>query len=331
MSNYLVTGANGFIGRHLIARLLSGGHCVTALDRSFANIPSEWNAKVKIFTADITQKGTLEGVCRDIDFVIHLASKVHDLSLDGGAETEYFLINVYGTANLLSECSNSGIRHFVFLSSVKAMADEVAYGLDEKSQTHPTTPYGKSKLAAEKLIAEFGLAQGIATTTIRLPLVYGPGNKGNIYRMMAAVDKFHFVMIGRGNNKRSMVFVGNVIDALVKVTERTGADGKTYIVTDGRDYSVNELYRTIARTLDKRPLPFYVPMLAAKGLAKVGDVGEKIIRRNFPFNSSALEKLTSEFTFSSDLIQRELGFKPRHDLSNTIAGLVDWYRKNDRR
>lgn len=331
MTNFLVTGANGFIGLHLIERLLKEGHTVTALDMAFQNLPSEWSGSVKKLRVNITEKNAIIGVFKDVDIVIHLASKVHDLSIDGRSDAEYFKINVNGTANLLNECKNSNVQHFVFMSSVKAMADDVAEGLNEQHAPNPTTPYGRSKLEAEYRIADHGSAHGLKTTSIRLPVVYGPGNKGNIYRMMAAIDKHRFMMIGRGNNKRSMVFVGNVIDALMKASVREAGGNKLYIVTDEIDYAVRELYNVIAKALGRRPFPFAIPMLAAKTFAKAGDFGEKILHRSLPFNSSALAKLTSSFTFSSLKVQKELCFRSRYDLHNTINNLVNWYRTNDGR
>ena len=102
-------------------------------------------------------------------------------------------------------------------------------------------------------------------TSLRLPLVYGPGNKGNIYKMIEAVDRGRFVMIGRGANRRSMVYVGNVVDAAISVVNNSRADGSVYIVTDGIDYSLKDLYDTISKSLGKRPRSFFIPMLG-KGI-----------------------------------------------------------------
>lgn len=326
MRNTLVVGANSFIGQHLIDRLIKRGDHVTGLVRSFKKGSPNWDKDVRIIQGDITEKRSLSGMCKDISVVFHLAAKVHDFSTESQTAEEHFAVNVQGTRNILDECANSGIEHFVYFSSVKAMAEESADHLDETSAPSPATPYGKSKLAAEKLVAEYGKKYGFKTTSVRLPLVYGPGNKGNIYRMIEAVDKGRFIMMGRGESRRSMVYVGNVTDAALAVTDSPEADGKVFIVTDGIDYTVRELYEIISKGLSKRPLPFYIPMSIAKGLALVGDAAGVIVRRPLLFNTEALEKLTSIFTFSSMKIHKEIGFKPQYNLHNTIDETVRWYK-----
>lgn len=326
MGNILVAGANSFIGQHLIMELLKKGNHITGLVRSQQKIPGRWRKNVRILQGDITEKRTISKICKEVDVVFHLAAKVHDFSSGSNVAEEHFVVNVIGTKNLLDECVNSSIRHFVYFSSVKAMVEDKANNLDESFMTCPATPYGKSKNEAEKLVAEYGKKHGFKTTSLRLPLVYGPGNKGNIYRMIEAVDRGRFIMVGKGENRRSMVYVGNVVDAALAVVERPEADDHAYIVTDGIDYSVKELYEIISNGLGKRPLPFYIPMRIAKGFSWAVDVAESMIRKKLLFNSDVLDKLTNTYTFSSLKIQKEIGFKPRYNLSNTINETINWYK-----
>ena len=153
MSNVLVVGAGSFIGQHLIRKLIDNGDHVTGLVRNRPENPGKWMKNVKIVSGDITEKRSLEGICKDIEIVYHLAAKVHDFSTEDQAAEEHFAVNVQGTRNILDECGNSGIKHFVYFSSVKAMAEESADRLDETSVPSPVSPYGKSKLAAAPLVA----------------------------------------------------------------------------------------------------------------------------------------------------------------------------------
>lgn len=328
MNSILVVGANSFIGRHLVNKLIKKGEDIIALVRSAQKIPSEWNGTVKIRIGDITEKESLVGVCKDVKIVFHLAAKVHDFSGIGDNVKEHFAVNVEGTRNLLDECKNYRLMHFVYFSSVKAMAEESNGTLDELFPPKPTTAYGKSKIEAEKLVAEYGREYGFTTTSLRLPMVYGPGNKGNIYKMIEAIDKRRFIMIGTGDNRRSMVFVGNVVDAALAIVEDNKADGKVYIVTDGVDYTVRDLYRTIAKELGKKPLPFHVPLGIARILAGVGDIGGSILKKPLLFNSDVLKKLIGSLTFSSAKIQSEIGFKPKYNLYNTINETIMSYRED---
>jgi len=322
-----VVGAGSFIGQHLIRKLIDNGDHVTGLVRNRPENPGKWMKNVKIVSGDITEKRSLEGICKDIEIVYHLAAKVHDFSNKGNTADEHFAVNVSGTKNILDECIHFGIKHFVYFSSVKAMAEERGINLDETYSPSPETHYGKSKLEAEKVVEDYGGKYKFKTTSLRLPLVYGPGNKGNIYRMIEAVDRGRFVMIGRGANRRSMVYVENAVDAAISVVNNSRADSSVYIVTDGIDYSLKELYDTISKGLGKRPRSFFIPMGLARGFAVIGGIAGSIIGKQVPFNLNILEKLTGTYTFSSLKIQRELGFKPRYNLYNTISDTINWYKR----
>lgn len=321
--NTLVTGANGFIGQHLVQKLQKQGYNVNALVRNRENFSITSN--INIFEGDIFNRNILKKSVDEVDVVFHLVAKTHDLSGIDNTK-DYFRINVEGTRNLLDACSGFKIKHFIYLSSVKTMAEESKHTLDETYDCTPTTPYGESKLVAESLVADYGNKHGFKTTSLRLPLVYGPGNKGNVYKMIVAIDNGKFIMMGKGENRRSMVYVGNVVDAGIAVIDRKVADTKIYLITDGIDYSVSDLYKLIAKGLGKKPLPFYVPMGIAKLLAITGDIGSKIVRMPLPFGSDILGKLTDSLTFSSRRIQEEIGFIPQYNIYNAMDDTIRWYK-----
>jgi UDP-glucose 4-epimerase len=319
----LVTGASGFIGQHLVQGLVKNGLNVNALLRNREN--PGLTDKANIFKGDIFNKEVLKKAANEVDVVYHLVAKTHDLSGVDNAN-DYFKINVEGTRNLLDACSASKIKHFIYFSSVKTMAEESKHALDETYDCTPTTPYGESKLVAEKLVFEYGNKYSFKTTVLRLPLVYGPGNKGNVYKMIKAIDNRRFVMMGRGENRRSMISVKNVVDAAMAIVNQDIADKKIYLVTDGVDYSVKDLYRLIAKCLVKKPLQFYVPICIASLLAIAGDIASKLIRKSLPFDSASLGKLTGSLTFTSQKFENEIGFEPKYNLYNTMDETIRWYR-----
>lgn len=324
MNRVLVTGATGFIGTHLVGALRAAGADVTALDLDVSKAGDPGDG-VDWVRGDIFDAGSLARALRGVDTVIHLVAKTHDFSTVED-EAEYHRINVIGTRRLMEACQADSVRHVIYFSSVKALAEESEGMLDETSPPRPTTAYGRTKLAAEEEVRQAGIAKGFRTTTLRLPMVYGPGNKGNVYRMIAAVDRGRFALIGRGENRRSMVYVKNVVEAAGAVARRRDLPGDVYLVTDGTDYTVRELYEAIARGLGRRPLPFGIPLFAAGLLARIGDVGERITGRSLPFNSGALAKLTGDLRFSSERIRREAGFAPVHRLQEAIDETIRWYR-----
>jgi len=325
MNRVLVTGATGFIGTHLVRALRRAGASVAALDLDVSKAGSPADG-VDWIQGDIFDAARLASAARGADTVIHLVAKTHDFSAGEDREDEYRRINVTGTRNLLEACDREAVRHVVYFSSVKAMTEEAEGILDESCPPQPTTAYGRTKLEAEETLRQFGLEHGVRTTTLRFPLVYGPGNKGNVYRMIEAVDRGRFVVIGRGDNRRSMVYVENVVEATLAVAGRLDLAGDTYIVTDGTDYSVRELYEAIARGLGRRPLPFGLPLFAAKLLARMGDAGGRITGRTLPFNTGALSKLTGELRISPERLRRDAGFVPRHRLPEAIGETIRWYR-----
>ena len=322
----LVTGANGFIGQHIVRCIEKQGDKINVLVRNSNSF--NISDKVNIFEGDIFDNEKLRKAVNEVDAVFHLVAKTHDFSNIDNAK-DYFKINVEGTRNLLDACVKSNIKHFIYFSSVKAMVEECKHTLDETYDCTPTTLYGKTKLMAERLVIEYGNKHGFKTTILRLPLVYGPGNKGNIYKMIEAIDNGRFVMMGNGSNKRSMVYVGNVADAGIAIIDRKVADTKVYVITDGVDYTVKDLYKLIAKGLSKKPLPFYVPMGIAKMLAIAGDIASRITGKSLPFNSDVLNKLTSSLAFSSQKIQNEIGFRPKHNLYNTIDETIKWYKNRE--
>ncbi len=328
MAKILVVGATSFIGSHLVSELIRRGEQVSIFVRSDLKIPLEWKGVVKIHIGDITKRESIREICKGMDYVFHLAAKVHDFSKDGVGDEDHFKINVEGTRNVLEECCNSKIKQFVYFSSVKTMSEDSKEPLDEMSPTRPFTPYGESKLIAENTILEYGKKFGFSTTSLRLPMVYGPGNKGNIYKMISAIDKGYFFMMGDGQSTRSMVYVGNVVEAALSVIGKDIANGKVYIVTDGMDYTVKQLYATIAQSLGKKSSSFHIPFNLAKQLAKIGDLGSSLLGNWIPFNSKALSRLTSSFIVSSQRIQTEVGFKPKYNLYNTMDTTVQWYKNS---
>jgi nucleoside-diphosphate-sugar epimerase len=324
MNRVLVTGATGFIGTHLVGALRAGRASVTALDLdvSKAGTPGDGVDWVR---GDLFDRDCLARALQGVDTIIHLVAKTHDFSTVED-EAEYHRINVIGTRRLLEACRPDSVRHVVYFSSVKAMTEESEGILDETFPPRPTTAYGRTKLAAEEAVRQAGLAKGFKTTTLRLPMVYGPGNRGNVYRMISAVDRGRFAVIGRGENRRSMVYVKNVVEATLAVARRRDLPGDVYLVTDGTDYTVRELYEAIARGLGRKPMPFGIPPFAAGLLALLGDAGGRLTGRSLPFNTGALAKLTGDLRFSSERIRREAGFTPAHRLQEAIGETIRWYR-----
>jgi nucleoside-diphosphate-sugar epimerase len=330
----LVTGATGFIGRHLVKALCSHNAKVLALARNAAKVAGlSTNDQVVGIVRDLTQAGSLAEVLRNVDVVFHLASEGEggeSTRRQGGekskAEKSQEGVTIRGTRKLLDAARKTGVKGFVFFSSVRAFGENTDARLDETCEARPTSAYGRAKLAAENLLAEAGRRYGLHVCILRLPLVYGLDNDGNIARMIAAVDRGRFPPLPEVENKRSMVHVSDVVQAALLAAGKPAANGQLYIVTDGQAYSTHELYVKICRGLGRRVPGWHVSMGAWRRLAKVGDLIGRIQGRPFMFDSKALQKLFGSAWYSSEKITRELGYRPTRTLDDGIKEMVAAYR-----
>lgn len=320
----LVTGGSGFIGGHLVSRLLLEGVRVRVLVHVKA--PHLERPGIEAIHGDIRDDGGICEAAKGCDAVFHLAARTHAPSeLDGEGE-EYESLNVRGTRNALIAAAAAGAERFVFFSSVKAIGEGSRDCVDESADARPTSAYGRTKLEAERLVLEQGSRRTMHTVCLRLPMVYGPGNRGNIHRMVDAVARGLFPPLPDVGNRRSIVHVANVVKAACLAAVSPAASGQIYIVTDGRPYSSRELYELICKGLGRAIPGWNVPLPVLRGLARAGDVIGRAKGRQFFFNSDALEKVIGSAWYSSEKISGELGYHPSVTFEEALPELLAWYR-----
>lgn len=325
----LVTGATGFIGQRLIAALGErSGVSILVLTRDIARVRAVWpDGLVTGRIGDLARTETLNHVCDDVETVFHLAGYAHATDVSPNEEEMlHQRITVAGTEALLTAARKSGVRRFVFVSSVKAMGEGGDGLIDESRMPEPTTSYGRAKRSAEVSVLAAGQGTGMHVAILRLPLVYGAGNKGNIPRMIAAIDHARFPPLPEVGNRRSMVHVDDVVQALLLVADRPEANGQIYLVTDGRAYSSRAIYLAICRALGKAPSRWVVPVAALRFAAYLGDLFRRWFGCWLPFNSEVLGKLLGSAWYSNAKIQRELGFRARRTLELALPEMVQQYR-----
>jgi UDP-glucose 4-epimerase len=319
----LVTGATGFIGAALVRRLRAAGVPVRALGRGKGR-PAEPDIRLLDLATDPIPPDVVAGV----DTVFHLAAKTHDMYEADAAGSEYWTVNLEGTQRLIESTGRAHVRRVVFVSSVKAQAEEAPSQLDEAVAANPTTPYGRSKLAAERLVQSEGHRRGFEVVCLRFPLVYGPGQRGNLVRMITAIDRGRFPPLPFAANKRSMLHVENAVDALMLARSHPAAAGRTYTVTDAQPYTSREIYDLVRDALGKRPVTWSVPAVALKGVALAGDAARRLLGRRIGFDSDALQKLLGSAWYGSARITEELGYRPACTLRDAMPALIAEYRAN---
>lgn len=317
MTNHvLVTGATGFVGRFLCSRLLAQGVCVrgTVLptENPEALVSGVAAAVVEPLGPHTPWSQALEG----IDTVIHLAARVHIMD-DPAADPliEFRKVNTEGTAHLAREAAKAGVKRLVFISTIKVNGEESAVPYREDAQARPSGPYGISKWEAELSLRQTEAQAGLEVVVVRPPLVYGPGVKANFLNMMKAVSRRLPLPLASIANRRSLVYVGNLADALAICAAHPAATGQTFLVSDGDDVSIPELVRRTAASLGvpARLLPFPAPLMRLAG-ALTG-------------KSAAVSRLTGSLTVDSSKLRRELGWSPPFTMEQGLRETAKWFQE----
>lgn len=313
-----MTGAAGFVGRRLCEYLHSQGHEVVALLRRSAAAGS-WH---RSFCCELGREALPNGLMEGVDGVFHLANLAHADPADCEAD-KYWRVNVAGTEALLTAARQAGVGSFIYFSSVKAVVEPGKRCVDENWDGMPTDPYGRSKREAERRVLSTGAACGMHVCNLRPALVYGPGVKGNLFRMLRTVARRRFPPLPDFGNRRSMVSLDDLITAAWLSATSPKANGRTYIVADGVDYSPRELYEAILRALGM-PLPRWrIPGLVLRFAARAGDGVSWMLRRRMPLDSAVLSRLKGSACYRSDLIREELGWKPVKNLYDALPEMVE--------
>lgn len=310
----LVTGADGFIGSRLCARLDKLGVKVLRATRS----PHVGNGIV----LDLEQNPLPSFKEFAPDVVFHLAARVHRFDGDSDAEGAHQRITVEGTNKLLMASLEAHVRRFVYFSSCAVMPAGVDHDLDESVEPHPNTPYGRAKLLAEQQVLSMNGARGLSTVCLRLPTVYGPGHKGQLARMIDAIERGSFPPITELNGARSFVHVEDVVDAAILVADSPQAAGKVYVVAEDSAYTSRQIYEIVLESLHRRSPVWRIPKFLLMAAAAIGDLSERMTKRQSPFDSDMLRKISEPARFSAARIENELGFRPMRTLRSSASELI---------
>lgn len=327
LGSILVTGATGRVGRRLVSALLASGQRVTVAARSPEPARTLWPGHdIAIRPAELTDPASLRGLCEGIDTLFHLASYApRPDEPDVYGAPAHWPVTAEGTAHLMRQVEASEVRRVVYVSSVKAVGDLAGArgrAADESVTAQPDSLYGRAKLAAERSVLGVGARLGLHATVLRLPMVYGLGDSGNIARMVRAVAARRFPPWPRVSNRRSAIHVEDAVSAATLVAGHPEAAGETYFVTDGRAYSTRWLYEQTLAALG-RPVPRWaVPPWVLRTAALTGTLGERLSGRRMPLTLDGLGKLMGDAWYSSSKLERQVGFRPRHTLETEISRLV---------
>ena len=310
METVLVTGANGFIGRALCGVLAASGRRVRKAVRM--PVPGLPDAVV---VGDIGPDTDWRTALKGVSGVVHLAARTHVLRETATDPlAAYRKINVSGTERLARSAAAGGIRRLVIVSSVKVSGERTEERpFTEDGAPRPEDAYGVSKWEAEQALFRIAAETGLEVVVLRPPLVYGPGVKGNFLRLMNIVARGVPLPLGAVDNRRSLVYTGNLAGAIIKALGAPQAAGGTYLVSDGEDVSTPDLVRGLGQALGVTARIPAFPLAALDFIAAVA--GRRV----------ELARLAGSLQVDGSRIRRELRWQPRYTLAQGLAETARWY------
>jgi len=310
--NILISGINGFIGRHLCKSLSAAGHTILGTVRR-----PQYPIAPELAKARLIELGNIDGQTnwrehlQGVDVVIHLAARVHVMA-DQAANPllEYRKTNVEGSVHLAQEAAACGVKRLIYLSSIKVNGEERPTPYSEKDTPAPQDPYGISKWEAEQALSDVAQESALEVVIIRPPLVYGPGVKANFLRLLKLSQTRLPLPLGSLNKPRSMIFIGNLISAINTTIEAPQAAGNTYLVSDNQDISPTKLLLKMAKAQGKKPrlLPCPPGLLQLMG---------RLLGR-----SAEIRRLTQPLTVDCQKIRSQLAWSPPFTLEEGLAQTV---------
>ena len=315
----LVTGANGFVGWHLCRSLLEAGFSVRAAVRDKGRSRYLENMGCKpVAVCDIDADTDWTQALQGVDRVVHLAARVHVMDKrERDSLDEYRRVNVLGTQRLAEQATAVGVRRLVYLSSVKVNGEISVnhHAIRESDPPAPQDPYGQSKWEAEQVLHRIAAGTGLEVVILRPPLIYGPGVGANFLALMKAVARGVPMPLGSIHNARSLLYVGNLVDAIVRCLDHLDAAGQTYLVSDSEAVSTPALVRKLAVALGcpVRLIPVPPALLRLAG--------------RLTGRGAVVNRLTGSLVVDTAKIGRDLQWRPPYSLEQGLRAAAAAYRK----
>lgn len=274
MANVLITGATGFVGKHL-KETINNSYSLKLLSRTGLQTENHFNA-------DITKDTHYLNILNSVDIVIHCAARVHIMNDVASAPlSEFRAVNTEGTINLAKQAAQAGIKRFIFISSIKVNGESTTSKSPYTALDAPTPkdPYGVSKAEAEQQLLALGKVTGMEIVIIRPPLVYGEGVKANFASLMHIIGKgLPLPFRAIKNNKRSLVSVYNLVDLIKVCIEHPKAANQVFLASDDHDLSTAEMVAFMAKVKNKKNLALPVPVWCFKLAGKLLNKADVIDR-----------------------------------------------------
>lgn len=317
MSRVLVTGCNGYVGRHLVPALTAAGHDVSGLDRA------EAEHRPEVFHhGDLNHPDLVRRAVDGVDMVVHLAAAKDDWGL---SDAQYHRDNVDATAALVEAGAAAGVRDWLVYSTVGVYGPSDG-AADESAPHQPDIPYGRTKAAAEEVFTGFAAREpGARVLVVRPSVVFGPGHPAitNVYRLIDALHRRRFLQVGNGDAVKATSYIENLVAATVFLLDHFQPGLNGYIYTDEPRWTTGQMVSEISRLIGRKPPRWHLPLGVAAPIALAADAAAKLTGRNLPITSARIEKFNTATDFSSAKL-RGLGFHQPVEVAEAFRRTVAW-------
>lgn len=312
----LITGCNGFIGRSLAKHLLSIGCRVRGTIRRAGSADALPPGTQPVVVPDIGPETDWRSALDGIDIVIHLAARVQqEKGRAGTLDSEYFRINADGSARLARSCADNGVNRLIFASTVKVIGEGACRPYTENDPENPHGAYAESKLAAERALMRISARSELEAVILRPPLVYGPGVKANFLKLIRLVEKQIPLPLAGVANRRSLLFIDNLIEVIALCMQHPSAEGQTFLVADDEYLSTPELIREMAGQIGVSSRLFACPLFILRpAAALIGRAPE-------------MRRLLGSLYLDTRKIQHKLQWHPRFSTQAGIAATLADYQR----
>jgi nucleoside-diphosphate-sugar epimerase/2-polyprenyl-3-methyl-5-hydroxy-6-metoxy-1,4-benzoquinol methylase len=320
----LITGGTGFIGSRLALRCLREGHEVRVLGRrnnaaEAATADSLARAGAQLHDVSVGDVDELAEVVQGVDLVFHLAAAQHEANVP---DSHFEAVNVEGTRNVLAACLRAGVKRFVHGSTIGVYRASPGLVVGEDSPLEPDNIYGVSKLAAERVVAEF--SPRIPTVVVRISETYGPGDR-RLLKLFRSAAKGLLLQVGSGDNLHHPIYIDDLLDGLLAAAQLESAVGTSFVLAGPQPVSSAEMLRAVSSSLGGRARVLRIPATPLLWTATIFETLLRPLGIQPPLHRRRMDFFRKSFRFQGAGAHKSLGFEPKVDLETGMAATARWY------
>lgn len=320
----LITGATGFIGRKLVARLIDKQSQVVALVRRTSDV-SGLPKKLRLIDGDMLDTASLEKAVQDIDVVIHLAAYFDFYPKD---KKLLYQVNVEGTKNLIAACVQSGVSRFIYISTTEVIGPVEDPPGNENSPLRPQFDYSKSKKQAEAIVRATALETDLEYVILRPTGVIGEGEFYTVFETISAINEGQIPMLpGDGEKTLMYTYVEDVISGILSAIESDAAKNQTIILCPDEGMTYNEIFEFLGAKLGVKPPKRKVPTVFAKLGIGILSPFKNREKTTFLWHMKTVQSMDEDRSYSNDKAKKVLGWIPQTSMQDGLSKAIDWYYK----